>query len=231
MLKATLLLRNDGQAAGYNIQARFLTTGKQWLSKVFPKLEANQELTIEYLEQLEIEKVGQYPLIAKIHFKDAGGYPMTTVIVNPFTYEEITSPHVYGKFENLTLSNRSDLRLELTNSGYDDLNLDINIFAPDEISVQQTQTQLVLKGRSKGNFRFVLKNFSALVGAIYPVWATLEYDREDKHFTSVCSGKIKIIASENIFKKYWGLWLSLAGMIGAVFIWLNLKTRSKPTKH
>ncbi len=231
MLKAKLLLRNDGEAAAYNIQVRFHTTDQQWLSKVYPKLEADQELTIEYLEQLELEKKGIYPLIVKIHFKDAGGYPMTTVIVNPYTYEEITSPNIYGKLEKLALPNSGELRLDITNTGYDDLDLDINIFVPDEISVQQTQTQLALKERSKVDFRFKLKNFSALAGAIYPVWAIIEYEREDKHFTSVCSGEIEIIRPENIFKKFWWLWLSLAGTIIALFIWLNLKTQSKPTKH
>lgn len=231
VLKAKLYLRNDGAAAAYNIQVRFHTTDKQWLSKVFPKLEADQELTIEYLEKLELEKKGIYPLIVKIHFKDAGGYPMTTVIVNPYTYEEITSPNLYGKLEKLALSNSGELRLDITNTGYDDLNLDINIFVPDEISVQQTQTQLSLIGRSKMDFRFALKNFSALAGAIYPVWAIIEYEREDKHFTSVCSGEIEIIRSENIFKKFWWLWLSLAGTIIALFIWLNFKTQSKITKH
>lgn len=227
MLKAKLLLKNDGEAAAYNIQARFHTTDKQWLSEVFPKLETDRELTIEYLEKLELEKRGIYPLIVKIHFKDAGGYPMTTVIVNPFTYDEITSPNIYGRLEKSVLSNSCELRLDITNTGYDDLNLDINIFVPDEISVQQTQTQFVLKGRSKVDHRFALKNFSALAGAIYPVWATIEYEREDKHFTSVCSGEIEIIRSENMFMKYWWLWLSLAGTIVALFIWLNLKARSK----
>lgn len=231
MLKATLLLKNDGAAAAYNIQVEFLTTGKPWLSKVSPILEAGQELTIEYLEELELEKKGIYPLIAKIQFKDAGGYPMTTTIVNPFTYEEITSPNLYGKLDKITLSNSGELHLDITNTGYENLNLDINIFVPDEISVQQTQKQLTLKGRDKVDHRFTLKNFSALAGAIYPVWATIEYEHENKHFTFVCSGEIEIIQSENIFKKYFWLWLSLAGMIIALFIWLNLKTQSKSTEH
>ena len=231
MLKAKLLLRNDGEAAAHNIQAGFHTTDKQWISKVFPKLEADQELTIDYLEKLELEKKGIYPLIVKIHFKDEGGYPMTTVIVNPYTYEEITSPDIYGKLDKLALSNSGELHLDITNTGYDDLYLDINIFVPDEISVQQTQTQLALKARSKVDHRFALKNFSALTGAIYPVWAIIEYEWEDKHFTSVCSGEIEIIRSENMFKKFWWLWFSLACMIVALFIWLNLKTKSKPTKH
>ena len=231
VLKAKLLLRNDGEAAAYNIQAKFHTADKQWFSEVFPKLEADQELTIEYLENLELENKGIYPLIVKVLFKDAGGYPMTTIIVNPFSYKEITSPNIYGKLEKLELSNNGELRLDITNTGYFDLNLDINIFVPDEISVQQTQTQLELKERSKVNHRFALKNFSALAGAVYPVWATIEYVWEDKHFTSVCSGEIEIIRSENMFKKFWWLWLSLACTIVALFIWLNLKTQSKPTKH
>lgn len=227
MLKAKLLLKNEGDTAAYNIQARFHTKDKQWLSKVFPKLEADQELRIEYLEELELEKIGVYPLIAKIHFKDAGGYPMTTIIVNPFTYKEITSPNIYGRLYESVLSTNGELLLDMTNSGYEDLNLDINILVPDEISVKQTRTRLELEGRSKKDLRFALKNFSALAGAVYPVWATIEYEWEDKHFTYICSGEIRIIPSENFFRKYWLLWLSLAGVILVLFIWLNLRSQGK----
>lgn len=227
VLRAKLLIKNDGEAAAYNVQARFHTDEKQWLSKVYPRLDMGQELTIEYIEKLELAKKGIYPLAVKIHFKDAGGYPMTTVIVNPFTYGEMTNTAVYGRLEKLVLSNRGELGLFITNTGYKNLNLDINIFVPDEISALQTRTQLVLEERSKVDHRFTLKNFSALAGAIYPVWATIEYERDNKHFTSVCSGEIEVIRSENIFKKYWWLWLILAGTIVVLIIWLNLNIQSK----
>ena len=226
MLKAKLLLRNDGLAAAYSIQAEFHFADKPWLSEVFPQLEPGQELTIDYLESLELENKGIYPLVAKVLFKDAGGYPMTTIIVNPFSYEEITSPSIYSKLDKIVLSDSGQLRLNITNTGYFDLKLNVHIYVPDEISVQQTQTQLELKERSKVNFRFDLKNFSALAGAVYPVWATIEYEHEGLHFTSVCDGEIEIIETANVFKKYWWLWLSLAGLIVALFIWLNRNRRS-----
>lgn len=44
----------------YNIKARFKIADKEWLSKVFPKLEVNQTLEIESIEKHELGKKGIY---------------------------------------------------------------------------------------------------------------------------------------------------------------------------
>ena len=44
MVKAILKLENNVDEAAYNIQARFKIADKEWLSKVFPKLEVNETI-------------------------------------------------------------------------------------------------------------------------------------------------------------------------------------------
>jgi len=227
IVKTRLELKNNGDEAAYNIQARFKIADKEWLSKVFPKLEVNQRLEIESLEKHEPRKKGVYPFTAKIHFQDAAGYPFTTVVVTLFTYKETTSPNIFGKLEDLTLSDRGMLKLNITNMGYDELNLDINILVPDELSVEPSQKQFILKARSKEEALFKLNNFSALSGAVYPAWTIIEYESKDKHFTYICSGGIAIKhkAKINIFKKYWWFSLILIAIMMFLFIWLNLRRR------
>lgn len=225
MIKARLELGNNGDEAAYNIQARFKIADKEWLSEVFPKLEVNQTLEIESLEEHELGKEGIYPLIAKIHFKDAAGYPFTTIVVNPFTYKDATVPNIFGKLEDLTLSDRGMLKLNITNMGYENLNLDINILIPDELSVKQTRERFILEARSKQEILFKLNNFSALTGAVYPAWAVIEYESKDKHFTYICSGGITIRDKANIFKKYWWISLILIAVMMIVFIWFNLRRK------
>lgn len=227
MIKVILKLKNNGDETAYNIQARFKIKDKQWLSKVFPKLEVNKKLKIEHTEKLELERRGTYPLIAKIHFHDAAGYPFTTIVVTPFTYKEAVTPNIFGKLQDLTLWDKGALKLNITNMGHDDLSLDIRLFVPDELSVKPNQKRFIIKARSKEEVLFKVNNFSALTSAIYPAWAVIEYESKDQHFTHICSGGIKIKQKANIFKKYWWLWLTLTAMIIALFAWFNLRRQKE----
>lgn len=224
-LKAWLLLENGGEEAAYDIQVSFETQNKQWISEIFPKLDVDQTIKIEYLEELDSEKAGVYPLIARVYFKDAGGYPMSTVVVNPYTYDEATRPEIFSKLEDLSFSKKGTLNLHITNTGYEDLNLEVNILVPDEFSFMPTQRQFLIKSRSKVIERFSLNNFSALPGAVYPVWAVIEYETTNQHFTHICSSSVEIMPSSDIFQKYWWIWLGLAVFMIFVFIWVNLKKR------
>ena len=230
LIKARLSLKNNGDEAAYSIQAEFLAGDKRWLSGMIPKIDVDQTLEIEYVEEIQSAKTGVYPLIAKIHFKDAGGYPMMAVVVNPYTYKEATRSQIFGILEDLSLAKNGALNLQMTNRGYDDLSLDVNIYTPDELSVKPARSQFLLGSRSKRDEKFKLGNFSALTGAVYPVWAVIEYEAMDQHFTHICSARVEIVASVSFFQKYWRLCLGLAAFMIFVFIWINLKKRRSQNK-
>lgn len=221
-VKVVLDLKNNGGEDAFNIQAKFMLAGKHFLSQVIPKLEVNQSIKIACPKEFRLEKQGCYPLTAKIQFQDAAGYPFSTVVVNPFVYEKTAVSSVFGELEDLILSGKDRLRLRLKNLGYQDLNLDIDILVPDELSVIPKEKRFRLKARSKEEISFELNNFSALEGSVYPVWAVMEYEMEDKHFSHVCSGDITVEQKKNIIEKYWWAWLSLAALMIIVLVWRNL---------
>ena len=222
---ARLLLENNGNEAAYNIKVRFKIADKEWLSEVFPKLDVNQKLEIEDLEKYEPGKKGIYPFTAKIHFQDSAGYPFTTVVATLLVYKESADPNIFGKLEDSILSNRGVLKFNMTNMGNDALTLGIHILIPDELSVEPGQKEFILKARSKEKVTFKLNNFSALSGAVYPVWAIVEYESKDIHFTYLCSGNINVKPRANIFKKYWWFSLILIAIMMSLFIWFNLRRK------
>jgi len=119
------------------------------------------------------------------------------------------------------------LKLNITNIGHDDYDLDVNVLVPDELSIDPGQKQLKLKARSKEVLLFELSNFSALAGALYPSWAVIEYDHEDMHFINTSSAGITIKHKINIFKKYWWVSLILVGVIIILIIWFNLRKKTR----
>ena len=225
-IKTTLIVENKGDETAYNLQARFKISEKEWLSKIYPKLEANKKIEIESIENFVPEKIGNYPLTAKVFFQDAAGYSFTSVLVTLLTYDEVTRPSLLGTIEDMAISDRGSLKLQMTNLAYDDLDIDIHVLTPDELSVEPREKQMTLAARAKEDFQFGLSNLSALTGATYPVWVVMEYEDEDKHFTYLCSGSVSIEAKINIFETYWWAFLTLAVVLIGVFIGLNLKKRT-----
>lgn len=222
----TLTVENKGNEAAYNLQARFTISEKEWLSKIFPRLEVNQKIEIESIENFEPEKRGNYPLTAKIFFQDAAGYSFTSVLVTLLTYYEVTRPNLLGTIEEVSMSDQGVLKLQTTNLAYDDVNLDIKVLTPDELSIEPREKNVTLAARIKEDLQFKLSNLSALNGATYPVWVVMEYESEDKHFTYLCSGSVSIEQKINIFEKYWWVFLVLVVVFIGVFVILNLKKKT-----
>jgi len=223
MINASLLIENTGNETAYNIQVMFKFAENEWLSKIVTRLDVNNSEVINNLYKYEPINEGNYPFIARIHFQDSSGYSFTSVVTTILTYKEATIPDIFAEWEDLFLSDKAVLKLKITNIGYDDLNLNINILVPDELSVQPNQSTFALKARSKDELLFDVDNFNAIVGAVYPAWSIIEYENNVNHFTFVSSGNITIIQKANVFKKYWWLSLILIAIIILIFIWYNIR--------
>lgn len=222
-LNAELTIKNEGEESAHNIWATFVNGDKIWISDITAELKVDQLLRIEYQEKLDMKLQGTYTLIAKILYQDAAGYPLSTIVVNPFVYGEAAISSVFGQLEDLKLSSRGNLDLRLTNSDHNDLVLNISIFVPDELSAFPTQGEYFIGAMSEKTYRVKLENFSALVGSTYPAWAVIEHDNEDHHSTQVCSAAVQIIDKPNVFQEYWWLWITLLTILTALFVWLNVK--------
>lgn len=226
-VKAKMVLENKGDEAAHNVRIQFSALDRSWASEMFSKIDVGQSVETEQAIELEPPQKGVYPLAAKIFFQDGAGYPMSTVVVTPFTYLEAATPSLFGRLEDLRLTDKGELLFHITNNGYDDLAVTVQVLVPDELSLSPGQKQLELKSRSRTTVPFELENFSALAGAAYPVWAVVEYEQRGVHFSYIRSALITLEAPSSIFTKYWWLWTGLAGIILIAFLWLNLKGRTK----
>jgi len=225
MLKAGLVLTNEGDEAAHNIQVGFEVQGLDWSSNVLPVLEPNTPQTFEHQWELDLDSPGVYPLIARIDYQDAAGYPLSAVAVNPFTYIEATRSDLFGEMESISLTGEKKMNLVLTNSAQMDVDVLIRMVTPRELTIEPEQTQVLIAARSKSSHRFKLSNFSALAGASYPIWAVVEYDRQDRHYNFVSSTVVNIQAPSNLFKDYWWIWIGLALLLISIFLCKNLKKK------
>ena len=74
---------------------------------------------------------------------------------------------------------------------------------------------------------FQVSNFSALAGANYPVYCFFEYDSEGVHYTAVATSMVMILKEESWFRRFRWIWISLAVLLGLLFVGMVAKGRKK----
>ena len=65
-------------------------------------------------------------------------------------------------------------------------------------------------------------------GATYPVFCYLEYDFQNRHYTAVGNGIVKVAPEVNWFRRSFWVWVALAVLCGVVFVLYQLKRDGKP---
>ena len=70
--------------------------------------------------------------------------------------------------------------------------------APRELTVEEPLINLMIGPRSASDVSFKVKNFSALAGSTYQVFAVSEAEDSSLHYTSVAPATIRIKSSDGI---------------------------------
>ena len=78
----------------------------------------------------------------------------------------------------------------------------VRLIVPKEISSQEPSTKITLGAREEKNLFFLISNFSALVGAKYPIYALMEYDDNDKHYAVSSKSTVEIIEKKKLSSSY-----------------------------
>lgn len=222
-LSAKLIVINEGAETAHKLRAVFQNGDKVWTSDQRDRLEQNQIWRMEYQDGLEKRLFGSYPLVVKILYQDEAGYPLSTVIINPYSYAVTTESSVSGDLKDIKLARKGKCNLRVSNQRSQGLNLRVSFFTSNELTVSSAHKELFLQPSSKKTIRVLLENVTALAGSTYPLWAVMEYDSEDKHFTSLCSSKIHIQDNVSFFKDLKWVFVILFVLLLALFIWKNKK--------
>ena len=77
---------------------------------------------------------------------------------------------------------------------------------------------------SEKNLEFQITNFSALEGSVYPIYAIMEYEQNNRHYSTSAIGNVKIGAPKGGFIKYnRELLIGVIVVLVCIFIYANHK--------
>ena len=167
---------------------------------------------------LDLVKPGTYPLVLIMHYTDANQYPFSALTCQTFVNEkEVISP-VFGQGKSVSFNKEGKLGFSIKNMSDEPVTVKTSLIAPRELTVEQNERELQLAPRSDQESDFSLKNFSALGGSTYQLFALAQSEDADYHYTSIFPGTVKITANQGVFGFSYTMMGALLALLLVVFI-------------
>jgi len=213
-LKVMISSTNKGDESAYNVRAEIKVAGQGLLAEKRPELPVNTAYQAQFNVPLTHQLPGNYPLILILHYTDANQYPFSALSVQTYAFGREAPSPIFGQAKATAFAKEGELRFTLKNLGESEVRAKTYLVAPQELSVGQEKVELVLSPKSEGSASFKLKNFSALNGSTYQLFAVTEYESGGLHYTSVAPGTVKITAEESLLGlSYILIYLLLAALV------------------
>ncbi len=184
---------NKGDEPAHNVQAEIRLGGKQYYAKKVQQLGIDQKYQVMRDLPLKVQRPGNYPLILAMHYTDANQYPFSALTGKTFAYRNVDRPsEIFGRMGTARFWKEGRIELTLRNSGDTELEVFTYLETPRELSVTSPKQAAVIPAKADKTLVFGLKNFSALTGSNYQIFAVTEYDKDGIHQTSITPGMIRI---------------------------------------
>jgi len=190
----SLTMENKGDEPAMAVQPEIEFTGKSFLGEATSQLDPGSSRSWNIPISTTLSTAGRYPLILKTRYYDLNNYAFSSISPSYVVIKEDTSPLVFGTLKTLEMSDSGKLPLEIINLDENlQKNIKLKLHLPKELTSDNSTLQLTMKPKSKANYEFNIERFSALPGSNYVIAAILEYDENNKHYTNILRGNIKLV--------------------------------------
>ncbi len=221
--KMAVDVTNKGDEAAYNVQVSADINGRMSTTPAKEILEVKEKHSVEVAADMTLEKAGRYPVIVNVDYTDANQYPFSAISITHFVYRENLPSQIFGTLQNIEISTKGSLTLSLKNLSEKEKNVMVRLVLPKELSSPGLTRTIPLKAKSEEKVGFEVKNFSALPGSTYSIFAIMGYEEGDLHYSTSVGGNIQITKEQGFVKSNQRLLIGLAIVLGAAFVYFNLR--------
>ncbi|NMC63770.1 MAG: hypothetical protein GYA55_11460 [SAR324 cluster bacterium] len=223
-------IKNSGNESAQDVQAhiQFLDmdlSGPKWES-----LGAGKEEIVSWDLPVMSVKNGRYPAVLTVEFSDLNSYPFSAVNVRSLEIGQADPPRVFGKLDSVSITNEGEFNFMLKNLEPVAKKIKVTLVRPKEINIEPGEFELEL-GETNAPISKTIKvsNFSALPGAIYPIFAIVAYDSETTHDTIVLRSNIQMSQDSNSYSTL--IWLLGLVAIFLLIFWLLTRKGKSQQKN
>jgi len=198
-LKVVISTVNKGDEPAYNIQAEVRVGDQKILGSKTQELGINQPYQAEAVFPLRLTTPGRYPMVLVMHYTDANQYPFSALNCQTFAYKMDAPPsELFGTLRPVSFWKKAETQLNVKNMGDAKITASVSLVVPRELTVDNGNFKLDIPAKSENSQRISISNFSALSGSDYQVFAAVEYEKDNMHYTSILPGVVKIVEAKTV---------------------------------
>jgi hypothetical protein len=164
---------------------------------------------------------GSYPFYIMLKYKDINGYPFSVITPGRINYLERTDSNIYASMHNIDLHESTTLNLLIRNIGSEAYNVNADLYLPRELVTESLARTTLIEPKTEVKYSFLIRNFNALEASKYAVFAAVEYESDNKHYSTIARNIITITsADENSLLIY-----ALATLIILIVLFIYIRRR------
>lgn len=225
VLNVSITTTNKGDESAFNVQAQLVAGDQKITTPKMPELRVNETYKTENRLKLTANKKGLYPLILIMHYTDANQYPFSALSCQTYDIGKASVSTVIGQIQSAKISKKGKLTLALKNSGDALIKAKTRLITPGELTVEEKEKEISLPPKSDKEISFDVKNFSALAGSTYQVFAVTEFDDNDEHQTVISTGTIQIEAKREVLGMHYIIIIAAVILLALIFIVVQFKRK------
>jgi hypothetical protein len=194
-------LMNSGNEAVYDVQISLLLPTEFKSNAIsLGRMNPNIPKTASFSLQIDTTVPGVYPIALLTEYKDPNGYQFSSVTPNYLVIKESHSSQIDATLPSEEIDDNGKIKkitVSLRNMDQKDHDVKIRIYTPKELKINPEEKTLIVKAKDSPQMEFEISSLGALSGSSYVVFAFIEYDEREIHYSSTASGLIKVVHKEN----------------------------------
>ncbi|MDD5111965.1 MAG: hypothetical protein PHG85_05425 [Candidatus Altiarchaeota archaeon] len=239
--QANITITNSGDEPAYDViieplpNALGITSNQISLGNILPNQSAYGMVQLNIpAEALP----GRYAMGFMIRYNDLNNYPFTFVTPVKLFYKTAVQSNVVATLDEVELlgEEKKPMTLEIQNRDTVAHQVNIKLYTPNQISVENLERSETLAPSSKTKVEFTLSPLGALPGGNFFVFAVIDYDDNGQHYSVSSNGRI-ITSKERSFMTTLApfvIGLVILAFIALIYFQLRkdkpVKEAPKPTK-
>ncbi|HOO77072.1 MAG TPA: hypothetical protein PLI51_10580 [bacterium] len=223
--EAVVTVVNRGDEEARNLQVEVSCLGVNRFGKLVPSLPSGEGIKERFdFAAAAAPLPGMYPILARIRYSDANGYPFAALIQELVqTGEGRRDSSVYLSGSSLDLAGAGEIQVRLANRGSAPRRFRVELALAPEFGVESPVREIELPSGEEALLEFPVRTMSALPGSVYPYYLTAEYEENGFHYCADARGRVIVHSPRGGGRLFF--WAASAAVLGAVLIFLIVIVR------
>jgi len=228
--EAVVTAVNRGDEEARNLQVEVVCLGLNRFGKLVPSLPSGEGSKERFdFAAAAAPLPGMYPILARIRYSDANGYPFAALIQELVQAGEgRRDSSVYLSGSSLDLAGAEEIDVRLANRGRTPRRFRVEVALAPEFGVESPVREVELPSGEETLLEFPVRNLAALPGSVYPYYLTAEYEENGFHYCADARGRVNVYSARGGVRPFF--WAASAAAVLAALIFLIVRRAGRAGK-